>query len=36
MTSAMIHPQGLSDIGRLSGAILAWLRKHPDKVDTAI
>lgn len=31
-----ICTQSVTDIIRVSGAILAWLREHPDKVDTAI
>ena len=31
-----ICTQGVSDIIRVSGAILAWLREHQDKVDTTI
>jgi len=31
-----ICTKGLSDIARVSGALLTWLREHPDKVDMEI
>jgi len=31
-----ICTKSLSDIARVSGALLTWLREHPDKVDMEI